>query len=362
MTLCLAPLLGHILAGVPSPTYLRLDRPNWHQRIVMFNPTTIVWRYFAITDRRLRAKNWTPLNMAASNAVFWTTEGWDGSEAMIQKSINYCLRPPRQKHIDLFSATNAKTIIVTLQGVQAIYSIVVGVRNSTPQSNAYANALALDYVFVPLAIVGLFRLVPALWLADDYSFANIEVANNSNVETEPVQNNSIALGDKSKVDAPLTLSLRSGVTGMADEDCFHPSKGWRGISVRVFFYLPLLCLLGIIIYFSTPQTGTAWSATGLLVNLFYLILLGVGVVIFARYMFPLTSPPTIIPCASSIWYKIYTCFLLALVVTIIIIACIETRKTSCGTYTTFPKSFDSLVCPATGGTGPPVDREISTPS
>ena len=314
MTLCLAPLLGHSLARVPSPTYLQRERPSWHQRIVMFNPTTIVWRYFAITERRLRAKEWAPLTMAASNAVFWTTEGWDGSQAMIQQSRKYCLREPRQKHIDVFSVTAAKTVIVTLQGIQAIYSLVVGVQKSTPESNAFANSIALDYVFVPLAIVGLFRLVPAFWLANDYSFANIEIVNNPTVETELVQNNSNATDDKSKLDTTLTFSLHSGVTGMVDEDCFIPSKSWRGISVRALFFIPLLFILILITYYSTPQSGTAWTTTTLLVSLFYLILLSVGVVIFFAYTFRLTSPSTIIPCASSIWYKIYTCFLLAMVV------------------------------------------------
>lgn len=311
----------------------------------MYNPTTIVWRYFVIVDRRLRAKNWTSLSMAASNAVFWTAEGWDGSEAMIQKSREYCLRTPRRKHIDLLSGTTAKTVIVTLQGVQAIYNLVVGVQNATPQTNAYAYAIAVNGVFVPLTIVGLFRLLPAFWLAEDYSFANFEGSNHSTIETEPIQSGNIPADDKLNPDATLTFPLSSVVNAMAEEDNFSPSKSWRGMLIRALFFFPLLSLLALIVYYSTPQTGTAWTTTALLLNLFYLILLLVGVAIFARYMWSLTSPSTIIPCASSTWYKLYTCFLLALMVSIVIIASIETRRTSCGIYTTFPKEFNFTVCP-----------------
>jgi hypothetical protein len=312
----------------------------------MYNPITIIWRYFVIIDRRVRAKNWTPLTMAASNTVFWTAKGWDGSEKMIQKSREHCLRTPRLKHIDLLSATAAKTVIVTLQGIQAIYSLTVGTQTTTPESNVYGNAVALNTIFVPLAILGLFRLLPAFWLAEDYSFANFEGENNSTAKAEQIRINDNITGDESKPGFSLTISSGPNTHATtADEDNFYSPKSWRGILVRASFWFPLLFFLIMIIYYATPKTGTAWSTTGLLDNLFYLVILAGTVVIFPRYMLSRTSPSTIIPCANSAWYKLLTCFIWALMALIVIIASIETRKTTCGIYTTYPKSFNSSICP-----------------
>lgn len=57
-TLSLAPLLPHIAAGVPLPSLLidnKKARPSWHDKICLYKPTSIRWRYTAITDRRIRA-------------------------------------------------------------------------------------------------------------------------------------------------------------------------------------------------------------------------------------------------------------------------------------------------------------------
>lgn len=69
-TLCLAPLIVHIVAGVPSPVYLSNPRPRWHERLGHYNPTSILWRYFSVIDRRTRSKACNSANMAASNANF----------------------------------------------------------------------------------------------------------------------------------------------------------------------------------------------------------------------------------------------------------------------------------------------------
>jgi hypothetical protein len=120
-TLCLAPLIAHIVAGVPTIVYLTQDRPTWRQRLGLYNPTTILWRYFAIADRRLRAKRWSAANLSSSNVYFWTRSGWDGSEALTRKSQAYCVSLPRSKHATLLSWSTAKTIIVALQGADSFY-------------------------------------------------------------------------------------------------------------------------------------------------------------------------------------------------------------------------------------------------
>lgn len=69
-TLCLAPLIVHIIAGVPDTVYLQPDPPRWHDLMCFFNPTTIIWRYLALADRRIRSKEWKAVDMAASNVEF----------------------------------------------------------------------------------------------------------------------------------------------------------------------------------------------------------------------------------------------------------------------------------------------------
>lgn len=87
LTLCLAPLIAHVVVGTPSPSYLCTSRPKWHEWICHYNPTSVLWRYTAITDRRIRARFWNRADLAATNALFWTPRGWDGSEAMVQHSL-----------------------------------------------------------------------------------------------------------------------------------------------------------------------------------------------------------------------------------------------------------------------------------
>lgn len=51
----------HIIVGVPEPVYLQRALPKWHDIIGFYNPTTILWRYFSLVDRRIRAKQWKRL-------------------------------------------------------------------------------------------------------------------------------------------------------------------------------------------------------------------------------------------------------------------------------------------------------------
>jgi len=341
ITLCLAPLIAHIIAGVPSPTFLNPKRPRWHERMGLFNPTSIIWRYFAIFDRRIRAKSWNALDMAASNAVFWANKGWDGSEEMIRNSREYCLRQPARTHIDFFSGTAAKTLIVTLQGFQAIYTLLLGI--TSPKSNKYANLMAFSYIFVPLAIFGLLRLPVAFWLAEDYSFANFDTRETSDTSIESLQENEQKRAIASETEYSTTSLL--GLDSVAEEDSFHSANSWRGIAVRAFFLALLTPLWGITLYYLSPSNGRVYTTTTLLINLFYLTFLTGTILILLIYFSCGVSRTTIIPCVISVWYKVYTGFLLAFIVVIMIIAGLETRKTPCGTYTTYSSHSDRHLCP-----------------
>src|SRR5436190_15830347 len=69
ITLCLAPLATHIIFGVGKHVVLSGQHPRWTDKLPHFNPVSILWRYFAIADRRLRAKCWDRADMAGCNAT-----------------------------------------------------------------------------------------------------------------------------------------------------------------------------------------------------------------------------------------------------------------------------------------------------
>jgi hypothetical protein len=343
ITLCLTPLIAHIIAGVPSPTILQPKQPGWHDRIGLFNPTSIMWRYFAILDRRVRAKSWSALAMAASNAVFWTRQGWDGSEDMIWKSSANCLRQPSKTHIDIISGTAAKTLVIGLQGFSAIYAFLLGIIR--PKSYKYADLVSISYVFVPLTIFGLFRLPIAFWLSDDYSFANFNSLNGKSTKMETLSSKRPAAHARSiSTESPLEAET-STPSGEGEGETFYPTNSWRGFLVRTIFMGILVLLWGITLFYMTPLNGRIYTTTTLFINVFYFMWLSTAITIMGTYFWQGNSATTIIPCVSTTWYKMYTVFLLLLIIGIMVVAGFETRKTPCGKYTTYPVSHDGKLCP-----------------
>jgi hypothetical protein len=110
------------------------------------------------------------LDLAASNAKFWTGHGWDGSESILQASREFCAQLPRTRRNELFSASTATTVVVILQGLQRVYELNMGILGG----RGYSLTVALDYIFVPLAVLGLLRLSAAPWLTDHYAYASIQ--------------------------------------------------------------------------------------------------------------------------------------------------------------------------------------------
>src|SRR5579871_1490129 len=90
ITLCLVPLVTHIVVAIPTIVCLQAKRPRWHDKIGLYNPTSILWHYFAIADRRIRSKDWEPYDLAAANIYFWVDDGWDGSEKRVETSRPFC--------------------------------------------------------------------------------------------------------------------------------------------------------------------------------------------------------------------------------------------------------------------------------
>jgi len=118
---------------------------------------------------------------------------------------------------------------------------------------------------------------------------------------------------------------------------FCPANGVYGISLRIFQLIPFLALIGTLLYFMLPQRVESWlSVTDFVTNFFYLFLLVATSLVFIVYFIRGESTTTVIPCLTSTWYKAYTGSIILIIVVMIIIAAIETRKTQCGDYTSYP--------------------------
>jgi hypothetical protein len=97
--------------------------------------------------------------MPASNALFWTSCGWDGSEQMIRTSVEFQVRDPSASHMDFLSFSTLETVIVTFQGAQALYALFNGLPSG---GAAYGYSIAITTIFFPIPTFGLLRLPAAM--------------------------------------------------------------------------------------------------------------------------------------------------------------------------------------------------------
>ncbi|OTA92517.1 hypothetical protein M434DRAFT_387163 [Hypoxylon sp. CO27-5] len=319
ITLSLAPLLAHIVAGVPEPTTLSCDEPKWHDRITHYNPTSILWRYAAITDRRIRACAWDRGTLAATNALFWTTEGWDGSEDMVTRALPFCVRLPRRARLKVLSWETVKTIITTIQGLQVTAAAI----SNFYGPNSLTFGFGIDVVFYPLAFLGLLRLPAAFWLTDDYAFTAHQLVL---TKTRPldVQRASIdSLLEDRDITCPSTTQ-------------FRPSS-WASRLFLIFYILLLQSILGILFFYSS---GGGQTVTSFIFYLVYQIIPIVSILLFSYYFIRGLTSTTIIPCISSSWYKAYSLILMGLMMALIVVASLQTRQTPCGKYTSDLEMYD----------------------
>lgn len=217
LTVALAPLIAHIAAGTPQPSILTKrasQGPKWHDSMCLHNPTSILWRYAAIADRRIRARNWSVEDMAAANAIFWMGTptkkkkkgntstgyaqvggreenqektpqqraqdpecaqseeddpheeqggGWNGTEEMVLASLPYCTELPLRARAEFLSWATITTIIITLQGIQSLVALGNGARR-TARGDVAGFQDGVDMLYGPFTILGLFRLCAAGYL------------------------------------------------------------------------------------------------------------------------------------------------------------------------------------------------------
>ncbi|KAF2822324.1 hypothetical protein CC86DRAFT_372879 [Ophiobolus disseminans] len=321
-TLCLAPLIAHILSGTPPVSHLSNHRPRWYDHLCHYNPTSIIWRYAAITDRRIRALNWSRNDLAASNAIFWTAKGWDGGEQMVAAAASHCTRLPEHTRVKIRSTTTLKTVITALQGASAAYSLIGLLAGNT--NLTFVALMGLDMVFFPLAVLGLLRLCAAAWLAEDFEFLPRDA-------TIPARPNTMASGDVgSQSDLHPFLITMPG-EGMRFKP---PGSSWASWLFRVFYFFIVAGACAMSIVYSVPYgpVDLIASTTSFVVGLFYIFFFSISAALYAFYFLRSQTTTTLLPCLSRTWYKMYTFLLFSSMLVIIIIASIETNKGPDGRY------------------------------
>lgn len=314
--------------------------------------------------------------MAASNALFWTTDGWDGTESMMVKSRMYCERRPDHKTIQLFSISTGKSIIVTAQGIQAIALIINGIT----RFSRFFIRFGMPNIFFPFAILGLVRLCAAPWLTDDYtylphhtsplpsttslSYASTSVSDSldkphpyfSRRSTQRPSLYSLPAFDFEKPDLSSRTSDDATLLPGHDE-LFHPRLSRRGLTWRIAFLLLLTCLWLLPLITMLPfRWGIYFTGTLFSMGIFYFVFLSATLFSAFFTIFSALSTSTIHPYARKTWYKVYTVLLFGLMVVLIVVACVENRKTPCGAYTSYPSSisdphdfdFDEYLCGTVG--------------
>ncbi|KAM7218506.1 hypothetical protein V8F06_006110 [Rhypophila decipiens] len=370
-TLCLAPLVAHIIAGVPEVSCLSRHRPRWQDRICHYNPISILWRYAAITDRRIRARSWDAADLAASNTLFWTSNGWDGSEQMADSTLPFCSRLPENTRVAFFSGDMVKTLIVTLQGCQVVFMTINIFKLTTLDENLppFSARMGLDIIFFHIALIGLMRIFCCLWLTQDFSYSNVL---NSGLDKGRVYDRSLGsfnthldisadvlgggMDRRWSADTirrprltsptfPIIHTDPSSTTGswkyMRTHSRYWATNTWPSRAFRFFFLTILLGLWTIAMLIAISSMDV--TATAFLALVFYHFLLGSAIILLSIYFVQGKTTTTIIPCISSNWYKVHTAVTFLVAISLFVVGCIETRQTPCGTFTSYPGYMGDLM-------------------
>jgi hypothetical protein len=336
ITLCLAPLIAHVAGGVVSPTLLPTSTPppSWSARLSHFNPISIIWRYYIIGDRRLRARSWDRADMAACNAVFWDGERkrWDGSEEIMVNSRAWITKMPEAAYVTTLSASSVTSFVLTAQGISATFLIIGSLIPTSP----YRISLKLAGVFTPLGCLGLMRLPAAFWLSSDYGYMNYSSSPAVPLIVETAL-------EKMVSDNVLKVHVSDHQLNMTVQDRLLPPHCWQGILYRIFWLLTVWAILGVSavdcthLWWHYPPSLPYESSSGLLFNAMYLVLTVATILINSFYVVTGKATSTIIPCIHAIWYKIFTLAFMITALVCAVFAALETRFRLDGVATQLPE-------------------------
>jgi hypothetical protein len=338
LTVCLAPLVTHVVFGFAKPVLLSDRLPRWTDRLAQFNPITIVWRWYSIVYRRIRAHSWDRVDMAASNAIFWNGNRWDGSEEMMHISRDWVTKVPKKTHVSLVSSSTLATIAMTLQGAGALVHLV-----QIGTSNWQAPGLALPNIFYPIAILSFARLPASIWLSSDYGYSSQGASSTKHSISSP----EIELGPDEPSNATYSVP---GSTVWHDPPFTTPqssSKSRLGPASttgarlwQIFGLLSALLGCGACTYWSVVASGPkpfviVTSASSLAVRMLYFVLSVSGLCIFVCYILRGQAASTVIPCMNSLWYKSLNVLIISLAFVAFVLGALETKISVTGTPITY---------------------------
>ncbi|PVH67558.1 hypothetical protein DL98DRAFT_640370 [Cadophora sp. DSE1049] len=272
--------------------------------------------------------------MAATNAVFWDGRRWDGSLKIMTRKKYSATKFPASNHVNWASTSVFQTLIVSLQGIQAAYTITIhaGGREAVPSH-------PISHVFFPLAVLGLLRLPAALWLTEEYGYREGE-------DPEPQDNDDD--GDDVALDNLLSREQRPPASSYLHSEQFYPQSSWRGVVVRIGFLGALLVMTAATITSMATnwRPATKIGLSSLFTGVYYLFFLICTIFTFSVYILTKKSNTTVIPCIESPVYKVYTYGLFLISIGYIVVTALETRRAACGLYTTIPIEWgqDDVMC------------------
>jgi hypothetical protein len=125
--------------------------------------------------------------------------------------------------------------------------------------------------------------------------------------------------------------------------------------VRAFYLAMILVLTGFTLFnlFQFHSSGIYTSTIFTHIFFFSFLLLPSSVIFIFYILHGNPTTTTIIPCLTSTWYKSYTAVVFLGMLVLFILSAIETKKTWCGLWTTYPPRlrngthFNFPACPQT---------------
>jgi hypothetical protein len=275
--------------------------------------------------RRATATNWTPYDAATANSAFWTGTSWNGSLGTAKIARASCTRAGTRSRVRPLSKSAAQTIIVALQAAQTETDLVTSWKHPNPADN-----IALPNIFAFITLLGMYRLLVAPWLVEDFSFVDFD--------------------DHSAIHVRKTLRDESPVSKTSiDPD---RSKSWCIWAIRILFICPLTTptVLNTALSIPVGSQGLLYTATRTVLLTFGTYIVSTTLCIFGWQMYRKQDTHVVLPAVNSCFYKVFTLSVFAGLLALLVIACLETRRTFCGVYTTISKdlNMDALTCKRKG--------------
>jgi hypothetical protein len=254
---------------------------------------------------------------------------------MVCSAAPYCSKSPESTHAEIISVTMLKTTITTLQGISALYS-VIGLLTGVTTTN-FVPIMGVDMIFYPVSVLGLLRLCAATWLTEDFHYAstntglsNILTQGTPKPDMDDLDIQLMEFGDI--LDPCLARPLQRAPR-------FTPPRSSRpSIVFRAFYLLVLGGIWGVSFLHTVPAyyKYNQSTTTSFLVAHVYFLLLAISLGLYTFYFFRGQTTTTVLPCISSIWYRVYTMLVTGFTLALIVVASIETNKRPDGLYTSEP--------------------------